>query len=296
MSLLWACSPYEDKSYFEPVKTSDYLLDAFTGNDFSDDKNFALDASYDIAASSINPVSFTSFDGDSEATIHGIFVGDQANIATNTVIIYCHDKSGNIDNYWQRIKLLAKLDLDQYGVLAIDYRGYGKSGGETSENSLTADLAAAIVWLEDQGLSGSRLILYGFGLGSVPVVEIAANPRTLSPSKIIVEAPIASMEILLQEALYQSTPGHYLTDLKFNNVNRIKSVTQPLFWMHGVKDDVYPLAHGQLVYDAHFGVENTDKRKLILANAGHNNVPPLISTITSNSFDQYILNIQNFFQ
>ena len=289
--LLWACSPYEDESYFEPVKTDNYLLDNFSG-----DTDFKLDSSYDIAGGNINPINFDSFDGKTTATLHGIYIGDLASISTNTIIIYCHDKTGNIDNYWQRLKLLAQLGLDQYGILAFDYRGYGKSTGETSENSLNADLAAAISWLEPQGLSGDRLILYGFGLGTAPVVELAANPRTLSPSKIILEAPIASMELILQEALYQSIPGHFLTDLKLNNVGKIKAVNQPLLWLHGAKDKIYPIEHGQLVYAAHPGIEGTDKFKLTVSNASHRDIPPLISTIESDSYAQYKNSLLTFFQ
>lgn len=290
---LSACSPYEDKSYFEPVETASYSLDSFSGN-----TDFTLDVSYDINAPSLNisEIEFTSFDGNTEANIKGIFVGDQTKISTNTIILYCHDKYGNIDNYWQRIKLLAKLGLDQYGILAIDYRGYGKSGGHSSEGSINADVASAIIWLEDRGLTGDRLILYGFGLGTVPVVEIAATPRTISPAKIILEAPIASMELLLQDALYQATPAHYLTSLKFNNADKIKKVSQPLLWFHGEKDDIYPVEHGQLVYDSHTGIEGTSKLKLRVANAGHNNVPSTINAIETDSFQQYLLRIQTFFE
>jgi len=47
ISLLWACAPYKDESYFEPVKTDTYLLENFSGS-----TDFTLDGTYDITARS----------------------------------------------------------------------------------------------------------------------------------------------------------------------------------------------------------------------------------------------------
>ena len=241
-------------------------------------------------------MSFDSFDGNSTETISGLYVGDSTKISNNTVIVYCHDKFGNIDYYWQRIKLLAKLGLDEYGILIIDYRGYGTSSGTTTEGSMNADVAAAIRWLENKGLTSDRLILYGYGLGSAPVVEIAANPRTLNPAKIILEAPIASIELLLQDALYQTVPADFFTGLKFNNADKIQNVTQPLLWFHGGQDDIYPVEHGQLVFDSHPGVEGTQKLGFRIKNADHDNIPAKISPLESDSYNQYLLDIRTFFE
>ena len=288
--ILAGCAPYEDQSYFEPVKSSDYLLDSFQGN-----TDFKLDGTFALTLGDINKIeSIESFDGNSTASLSAIYIGDITKINERTVILYCHDKYGNLDNYWQRIKLLGNLGLGQYGILAIDYRGYGLSSGHSTEGSITADVASGIKWLEDKGLTSDRLVLYGFGLGTVPVVNLAAKPRSLTPARIILEAPIASMEALLQDAVYQSVPGHYLSGLDFNNADTIQSVTQPLLWFHGSDDDIYPPEHGQLVFNRHQG-DNNSKLGFIVNGANHNNIPAKIS-IGQDSFNQYLLHIKTFFQ
>ena len=49
------------------------------------------------------------------------------------------------------------------------------------------DADACLRWLESRGLTNDRLIIYGYSLGSAPTCELTANPRSMSPNKIILE-------------------------------------------------------------------------------------------------------------
>jgi len=287
LATLSACSVYEEESYFEPVKTDTYLLDGYQGK-----TDFVLGGDYALSPSDINFIDdLSSFDGNSKEDISAVFVGNINEIANRRIILYLHDRFGNIDTYWQRIKLLANLGTNDYGILAIDYRGYGKSTGTTTELSMTFDTGAAIDWLQAQGVDGTNLILYGYGLGSVPAIDVMVTPRSLIPAKVILEAPIASMELLLQDALYQSIPVEYLTHLSFDNIGKISSVTQPLHWIHGTEDNIYPLSHGQRLYDKHSGF----KTKNIVENANHFNLPQSIN-LEPNNFQQYLLLLRIFIE
>ena len=281
-----ACSPLNDEDYFEPEKTNSYSLDSYRG-----DTGFQLDDSYAIDNTLFQEINLESNDGKNTTNIVGIYVGDVSKIDVNKVIVYCHDKSKNIDYYWPRIKLLAKTGLEEHGIFIIDYRGYGKSEGKPDENGFYADINAAIVWLEEQGLTGDRLIMYGFGLGSTVAVELTESPRSLTPAKIILEAPIASFESLIQDTTLQSTPRSYLSDLDFNNVDKMKNITQPLMWIHGTEDKVYNInSQGQFLYDQHSGTENTDKFSRRIAGASHENIPQKFD----NGLEGYVFDILTF--
>ena len=153
---MFSCASHEDTEFFEPTKTNEYQLDIFSGN-----TDFLLPDIFNINNTLINRISFTSFDGSSEATIHGLYIGDLSEASSRKIIVYSHDNSGNLDNYWPRIKLLANLGLDEYHILAIDYRGYGKSGGTPSEEAFYADTNAALQWLKDtHQVIDEQIVLY----------------------------------------------------------------------------------------------------------------------------------------
>ena len=182
-----------------------------------------------------------------------IYIGNIDHIATDTIILYCHGNKDHMDFYWPRQKLYAHTGgLGRYGVLMFDYPSFGLSEGIASEANLYRSTARAIQWLKDQGLENNRFVLFGFSLGSAAACEVAAHPEeyALAPSKLILEAPFASAEVMIQDAALLSMPGSFLVDLKIDNATEIKKISVPLLWIHGVDDSFLSVkSHGQPVYD-----------------------------------------------
>ena len=89
---------------FPAEKTDQYLLEQFEGSTEID-----VPAQYDLTAADRTLVTFTSTDQETgdEYTLYGVYIGDMANIATDTVILYLHGQSKHIDYYWSRTALLA---------------------------------------------------------------------------------------------------------------------------------------------------------------------------------------------
>jgi len=107
--------------------------------------------------------------------IYGVYIGNLDSISVDTVILYCHGQSKHMDAYWPRASLLANLiNKYHYGVFMMDYRGYGRSEGSSSESGLSEDVDASIEWLKSQGADETRTIYYGFSLGCIPAIERAA--------------------------------------------------------------------------------------------------------------------------
>ncbi|MEO5647946.1 MAG: alpha/beta hydrolase [Chitinophagaceae bacterium] len=260
-----------DESLFNPNsnKISSYNLDGYTG-----EVDFKLDASYQIPSNLVNLFTLQSKAADETAAtkIFAIYIGNIQRIATDTVILYCHGNKDHMDFYWPRAQLLANTkSKNRYGVLMIDYRGYGLSEGKPTEKGLYADVDAAMQWLKSNGLTNNRLVVYGFSMGTAPATKLTAEPQSMIPSKVMLEAPMASAEVMVQVSSGLALPGSFATDLKINNAELIKKVQQPLFWIHGVKDDFLPInAHGELVYKNHTGIYKEAHR---IQNADHSNVP-----------------------
>lgn len=219
-------------------------------------------------------------------TIYGVYIGDTSTIDTDTIILYCHGQSLHMDIYYPRATLLAHVNgKHNYGVFMMDFRGYGMSEGESDEEGLSEDVDAAINWLKNHGAKAENTMYYGFSLGCIPAIERAAFKTDFKPSKIIIEAPLASIANLAQSSTIINVDPIFITNLKFNNSENIKSVKIPLLWFHGVEDDYIALPNGQLIYDNHSGAF---KEGIKVEEGGHSSVPQTYG------FSKYVAKLGEF--
>jgi fermentation-respiration switch protein FrsA (DUF1100 family) len=282
--LFCSCLKLDSNLYNNDNKIGDYQLDRYTG-----EQDFILDDSYAISPDKIQLLSLASQAGGETAptTIKALYIGDPSRISTDTVILYCHGNKWHMDFYWQRAKLLAHVNgKHRYGVMMMDYRGYGLSQGKPSEQGLYADADACLRWLKDQGLVPERLVIYGFSLGSAPACELSARARTLRPEKLILEAPFASSAVMVQDASGLNMPADYFTDVKINNAVAIQEVEQPFLWMHGTRDNFLSYrTHGEVVYRNYRG---TYQVSFPVEGADHGEVPQKMG------FGTYLQNLGSF--
>lgn len=272
-----------DSNLYNASKITEYKFESYNGET---DGDFWIDDIYDIDPAKINL--FTLNSGGN--TIYAVYLGNIAAIGSDTVIMYCHGNKNHMDYYWQRAKLLANVGWkNRYGVLMIDYRGFGLSEGKPTEQGLYEDVDAAMQWLKERGLTNDRLIMYGFSLGTAPATELTANPRSLTPSKLILEAPFASAEVMVQDASVLAMPGTYVTNLEIDNAEEIKKVNQPFMWIHGMKDAFLSIeTHGEVVFQNYSGVKGVPYR---IPGAGHADVPKVWGFIAyMQALEEFIAN------
>jgi pimeloyl-ACP methyl ester carboxylesterase len=273
-----SCLKLDSNLFNNNNKIKEYQFDNYIG-----EQDFILDDSYTIPQNYITLLTLSSLTAsESKPTnIKAVYIGDITRIAKDTVILYCHGNKWHMDFYWQRAKLLAHVNgKNKHGVLMMDYRGYGLSDGKPSEEGMYADVETCLKWLQEKGLVSQRLIIYGFSLGSAPATELTANPRTLVPSKLILEAPFASAAVMVQDASQLTMPADYFTDLKLDNAEEIKKVTQPFLWLHGLKDNFLNYkTHGEVVYKNYKG---SYQNKQLVEHTDHGEVPEKMG------FDKYL--------
>jgi alpha/beta superfamily hydrolase len=110
----------------------------------------------------------------------------------------------------------------------FDYRGYGMSEGNPTEEGMYKDVRAVYQWLLDNGSNSNQIIVYGFSLGSAPATDLAAFGHNGDyPSKLILESPFASADFIAQESTLIEVSASYITSLEFDNANKIKQVYSP---------------------------------------------------------------------
>ncbi|PBQ30493.1 hypothetical protein CNR22_01485 [Sphingobacteriaceae bacterium] len=283
-ALASSCLKLDTNLYNNDNKIKSYELENYSG-----EQDFILDASYTIGADKITLLSLNSqTEKESSSTeIKAIYIGDPSKIITDTVILYCHGNKWHMDFYWQRAKLLAHVNgKNTYGVMMMDYRGFGLSSGKPAEDGMYADVDACMKWLKEKGLDDKRLIIYGFSLGSASACELSANTKSLRPSKLILEAPFGSSAVMVQDASQLTMPADYFTDVKIDNAEEIKKVNQPFLWLHGTKDNFLNYkTHGEVVYKNYQG---SYKEKYLVDGADHGEVPAKMG------FEIYLKTIGNF--
>lgn len=282
--LFTSCLRLDSQLYNADDSIEQYQLDDYPG-----EVEIPVGEEYAIPDSLTHLFTLSSDPTGEAKEIHALYLGAIRNIATDTVILYCHGNRDHMDFYWPRIKLLANTGgKNRYGVMAMDYRGFGLSEGPSTEKGMYADVDACMRWLRDNGLTSDRLVIYGFSLGSAAATELTANPRTLQPSKLMLESCFASDEVMVEDASGLSLPGSYFSDLEINNGDEITNVEEPFFWIHGTNDDFLQITtHGETVYGNYAGSYSEAHR---IEGAVHNNVPFVMG------YPQYLTAVEKFIQ
>jgi uncharacterized protein len=159
------------------------------------------------------------------------------------VILYFHGNGGHIGYRAERLRRFAGAG---YGVLLLEYRGYGGNPGKPSEPGLYLDAEAAMAFLARQGVAQERIVLWGESLGSAVAVHLAAARRVAG---IVLEAALTSVADIAQ-LHYPGIPAAMLVRDRFDALSRIGRVGSPLLVLHGGRDTVVPIRFGRRLFDA----------------------------------------------
>ena len=88
------------------------------------------------------------------------------------VVLYLHGNGGNIGHRASRFARLSRLG---WGVLLLEYRGYGGNAGAPTEAGIHADARAGYAALRGFGVPAQRIVLWGESLGTGVAVRLATE-------------------------------------------------------------------------------------------------------------------------
>lgn len=162
--------------------------------------------------------------------------------ANQPTLLFLHGNAGHIGN---RMPLVRQFLSAGFGVLLLEYRGYGGNKGNPSEEGLYTDARAAMHFLLEQANS-SRPVLYGESLGSGVAVKIASEFPVCA---LVLQSPYTS----LSAVAHYHYPWIFVTPWdKFDSLARITAIKAPLLIVHGKQDQIIPFEQGlELYYQAH---------------------------------------------
>ena len=176
--------------------------------------------------------------------LHGWLIAAQPDSAAQGTVLFFQ---GNAGNKATRIPLAADLSNAGYNVFLVDYRGYGQSTGQPTEDGLYADALASWRFLVDERrIDPSNIVLFGRSLGGGPATWLASQvgARTLLLESTFTSVPnVAAYH-------YPILPVRWLSRYQFDSLSRIADVGMPVHIIHGRKDEVVPFEHGQRLHKA----------------------------------------------
>jgi fermentation-respiration switch protein FrsA (DUF1100 family) len=195
-------------------------------------------ADWEDVPPSVEEAEFTSADG---TRLHGWYL-DHPDPKAH--VLLCHGNAEDVadQEYWLR------LYHNRFGVavLAWDYRGYGKSGGQPDEQGILQDGRAAQAWLAERaGIEPEEVVIVGRSLGGAVAVDLAAEvgARGLVLERTFTSAPdVAAYH-------YPWLPVRMLMQTQYNSREKIRRYHGPLLMVHGDEDEVIPFAIGRELFE-----------------------------------------------
>ena len=146
-----------------------------------------------------------------------------------------------------------------FNVLAVDYRGFGRSTARLpSEASVYEDAEAAWVWLDARVPDRGRRILYGHSLGGPIAAEVAL--RAAGAAALVLESSFTSLPEV-------TALGPLLT-LRMDLVAKLERLDLPVLVVHGSNDTVVPPEMARRLFAAARG----PKRLVMVEGATHSGV------------------------
>ncbi len=173
--------------------------------------------------------------------LHGWFVPGRGSVT----LLWLHGNAGNVSHRLDHLLLLhERLGVH---VFIIDYRGYGRSEGQPSEEGTYRDATAALTYLRQlPGVDPERVVLYGQSLGSAVAAELARREPVRG---VILEAPFASIAAMARVA-FPFLPLGPLLRTRYDTLAAVREIDAPLLVLHSPTDEVVPYAQGEAVYAA----------------------------------------------
>ncbi|GEM_PF-113126 len=188
--------------------------------------------------------------------------------AKGPVLLFLHGNAGNLHVQWRQFEYLAPWGYD---VLALDYRGFGRSEGRADRKGMVKDGLAALDYLERE-CPGRKTIVVGHSMGTVIAMQLAARDKRVS--KLVVMAPFTRFTEVGEWALRHWGMSPLVARLIAGGLipsgldpilAASSSALPPVLMVHGTMDPIVPFEMGRRVYKAYRG----KKDLLIMEGYGH---------------------------
>ncbi len=196
------------------------------------------------------------------------------------VLLYLHGARWNLTGSVTRIERWRRMG---FHVLAIDYRGFGKSTqASPSEQLAYEDAEAAWDYLAKTEPARARFIV-GHSLGGAIATELAV--RRPEASGLVLEATFTSIRDMVEHTAWRFVPVGLILTQEFDTLSKVPRLRLPTLIVHGTSDRVVPFEMGERLYAAAAG----PKRFIKVEGGSHHNLSAVAA-------DQYRAALRELFR
>jgi fermentation-respiration switch protein FrsA (DUF1100 family) len=192
--------------------------------------------------------------------LHGWFVRNSKDKADAPALIYFGGNAEEVSRFAREARELPGVSL-----ALLNYRGYGKSEGEPSEQALFSDaLAIYDAVAARPGVDRKRIVVMGRSLGS-GVATYLASQRPVAA--VVLVTPFDSIAAVAR-ARYPFVLVDLLLKHPFDSLGRAPTIDAPMLALIAGEDSVVPRQHGETLAKAWRGPVTS----VVFERAGHNSI------------------------
>jgi len=187
-------------------------------------------------------------------TLTGIFIKPQDSM--KATVMYFHGAGGNVTTYLDFIKPIVK---NNFQVIMIDFRGYGKSTGIPTHKNIASD--AQIIFeklLAREDIKNRKIIVYGVSMGTQVATNLTKNNQNQISALVLdgalssfTDIALAGAPKILRGVISQQVTSPYSAKDDIKQINGVK-----LLSIHSKEDKSIPYKQGEVVF------ENANQPKL----------------------------------
>ena len=205
-------------------------------------------------------IDFQSTATGKDERLHGLWLPQER--ADAPVLLYLHGARWNVAGSAGRIRRMQELG---FSVLAIDYRGFGRSSaGLPSEATAAEDARAAWNWLAEQHPDKPRYI-FGHSLGGAIAIDLAR--QVPDEQGTMVEGTFTSIPDVISTFKWGWLPVSMLVTQRFESIRKVPEIGSPLLVVHGSEDSLILPSLGRKLYEA----AQEPKQFLLVEGGSHHN-------------------------
>ncbi len=160
---------------------------------------------------------------------------------TPCTILYAHGNGGNLCNI--------EHVIDEFGkycsIVLFDYRGYGKSTGQPTEEGVYDDIHSVWNWLIDQDVKPDSIVLYGYSLGSSIAAWLASRlaDTDQKPRLLVMQAGFSCIKDIAGDLVPQWLT--VLMQTRFSSTEYVRTIGNkiPIIISHSKHDEIINIRH-----------------------------------------------------
>lgn len=158
--------------------------------------------------------------------------------------VLLHGQGGN--RSWST-DLALTLSRSGVNVFIAEYRGYGGTVGDPSEDNMARDARAAVgAALSQPGVTPDRLVYVGYSLGAGVAVRLAVDRP---PAALLLLAPYTSLPDIAWDRL-PGLPYNVLMRSRFDALSRVATVEAPVMVVVTTGDTIVPNSSSERLWAA----------------------------------------------